>query len=490
MIKLCYNPVMLKKINLIFVAIFLLFSVVFYFSLRHYYAKESMQRIEQALLFDEAIRDYVATHQKTAIDTLKKQGILPHNYFDPTFLSSTFITNHINTKYKELLEHSLHNTNHNIAIKILSDNPLNLKNKTDAREKKILQLFRERKNKEYREEISVNGVKMMLFAEPIDPNDKSCLQCHGDPKDAPKQMRDIYGTTHGFGEKADHIRGMIAIYNPVDEDRANMMQFFYLVELLALFATLGILFTVHYYTNILRSKDLFIAKQTKFAAMGEMISMIAHQWRQPLTGMGMTIENLKLDIELGDVDEKRWEGELETLSEQIHYLSGTIDNFKNFFRPNQKVQTFDVAKFMDESLMLIASTFKSHGINIIKNYTEGLSVTTHKNDLTQIVLNIVKNAKDAYVLNDIKTSRDIEIATYSESDSVIISIKDYAGGIPDEIIEKIFDPYFSTKDEKNGTGLGLYMSKMIIEEHLHGSLDVMVKDNTTTFIIKIINIQE
>lgn len=155
------------------------------------------------------------------------------------------------------------------------------------------------------------------------------MQCHGDPSKAPKDMIKIYGDKNGFNEKLGEIRAIDAIYSPIDSDN-EMIKFFILIEAMMLVVFFGIYFTVKYFVLQLSDKDKFIAKQSKFAAMGEMISMIAHQWRQPLTGMSMTTNNMLLDIELQDIDEKRFQDNLETINKQIAYLSETIDDFKNF----------------------------------------------------------------------------------------------------------------------------------------------------------------
>jgi C4-dicarboxylate-specific signal transduction histidine kinase len=219
--------------------------------------------------------------------------------------------------------------------------------------------------------------------------------------------------------------------------------------------------------------------------MGEMIGMIAHQWRQPLTGMGMSINNLLLDIELQDVDEKRSQESLELINKQIAYLSTTIDDFKNFFKPGIEAETVNVAKLVRESCMIIDSSIKSSSVEIKLNISDDLTILTKKNDVTQIILNLVKNSMDAYEENKIE-NKIIEISAVDKPKRVEIIIKDYAGGIPKEIIDKIFDPYFSTKGKKNGTGLGLYMSKMIAEDHLCGYLDVETKGSSTTFKIELI----
>lgn len=470
--------------------IFILFSVVFYFALERYYEKVSLQRIEQALIFDEATRNYIDTIQKPTINTLKNNGLLPHDFFDPKLQSTTYITNHINATSQKLLKQSLHNTHQNVLLKIVSDNPTNLHNKTNSFEQQVLQKFRNTHLKEYIQEVQLsNRASATFYAKPLQPNTKACLQCHGKPEDAPLQMQKMYGTTHGYNENVGHIRAMIAVYNPIEADKKTMMHFYYTIVIITFFISISIIFIIRYYTKIVHEKDAFITKQTKFAAMGEMISMIAHQWRQPLTGMGMAVENLKLDVELEDCNPERFSQTLETISQQILYLSTTIDDFRNFFKPNQQVQTFHLVKFLDETLLLIDSTLKKDGVEVIQKCPQNLTLTTHKNDLTQIVLNIVKNARDAYVLGNSQAKRQVFITVKEIQDGIVISIKDNAGGIKKEIQEKIFDPYFSTKDEKNGTGLGLYMSKLIIESHLDGSLELHSKDGSSEFILTLHNLK-
>ena len=233
----------------------------------------------------------------------------------------------------------------------------------------------------------------------------------------------------------------------------------------------------------IREKEEIMIAQSRHAAMGEMISMIAHQWRQPLGIIAMGANNIILDVKLDSItDEALLEVAQEILIE-TDYLSKTIDDFRNFFKPNKDVEKVDIKDIFDEVYKIIGKSFESNSISIIKSFNTNKKIETYSRELIQVFLNILKNAKEALVENT-KENRKIEISVYELDDSIKISIKDNAGGIDKSIEDKIFNPYFSTKDEKNGTGLGLYMSKTIIEKHLKGS--IKLQNHLTGVIFEIV----
>lgn len=475
---------LLKKIKIIFILFFILGTVIFYFTLKEFHQEKANQLIEENVLMFDSMQEFIANYQKPAVYKLMNDKNLSQDYFDPTLLSSTYIISHIYEVFKENYAKKHSDSRKNIELRFPSNNPTNPINQATPFEAEVLKKFNNSDIKSYKEIVTHNGKETLFFALPVARNNELCLQCHGDPSKAPKDMIKIYGDKNGFNEKLGEIRAIDAIYSPIDSDN-EMIKFFILIEAMMLVVFFGIYFTVKYFVLQLSDKDKFIAKQSKFAAMGEMISMIAHQWRQPLTGMSMTTNNMLLDIELQDIDEKRFQDNLETINKQIAYLSETIDDFKNFFKPNMKMEEVGVAYLVKDTCMIIDSTLKSNGVEIKNSIDENIKLFTQKNDVKQIILNLVKNSMDAYVEKKIE-NRVIEISAVDKPKRVEIVVKDYAGGIPKEIIEKIFDPYFSTKDKKNGTGLGLYMSKMIVEEHLCGYLDVKVEGVSTIFTISLI----
>jgi len=212
-----------------------------------------------------------------------------------------------------------------------------------------------------------------------------------------------------------------------------------------------------------------------------MISMIAHQWRQPLSAISTVVAGLKLKEALGKYDLNTQEGQqahkenlqnsLNKIEEYVRFLTVTIDDFRNFFKPDKKKEEVTPIDMVNKTLNIVKKAFEVNKISLhVENKSEGI-VNTYSHEVMQVILNMLKNSED--VFKDKKqTDGYVKIRVYDQDDKVKIEIEDNAGGIPKEIFDKIFEPYFSTKKEKNGSGLGLYMSKTIIEEHCKGKIDV------------------
>ena len=229
--------------------------------------------------------------------------------------------------------------------------------------------------------------------------------------------------------------------------------------------------TEHKAVEELRAKDKIMFRQSRMAQMGEMISMIAHQWRQPLNAITLTTAALALNAENERWDKRFFQSRLERISNYAHHLSSTIEDFRNFFKSEKKKEETTFADIIERTLTLVQSAVESKNITIRTEFHCKHTVSTYPNELLQVAMNLIKNAEDALVENN-TTDPTITIKCYSESDKSVLEIADNAGGIDPSIIDNIFDPYFTTKEEHNGTGLGLYMSKMIIEEHCKGILSV------------------
>ena len=241
-----------------------------------------------------------------------------------------------------------------------------------------------------------------------------------------------------------------------------------------------------------RTKDQQLVQQSRMAQMGEMISMIAHQWRQPLGAIAASSIDLKMQIAFGnfDLDKKEeqaacssyFDEQLTHIEEYVQSLTTTIDDFRNFYKPNKDRKIININDPIKKSLSIIEASAKAHGIEITLALESQKEYALFDSELMQVFLNIIKNAQDNFVEKEIADAR-IMIETKDTDNGVLVEICDNGGGIPEDIKAKIFDPYFSTKDEKNGTGLGLYMSKTIIEEHHDGELGVKNSDKGVCFTI-------
>jgi len=231
-------------------------------------------------------------------------------------------------------------------------------------------------------------------------------------------------------------------------------------------------------------KDKLLTVQSKQAVMGEMISMIAHQWRQPLSTITLEIANLQFKKLLGqDICNEDIDIALSDISDTIIYLSETIDDFKTYFHPDKEVVEIEIHELLQKAVNFTLPRVKDSDVEIKIDKKNDIIVYTYINELIQVILNILNNAVDAH--NENKVNNPVVNLSVKEIDnSILINITDNAGGIEDENLPKLFEPYFSTKG-KNGTGLGLYMSQMIIQKQFRGDISVETSSTGSTFIIKI-----
>ena len=219
-----------------------------------------------------------------------------------------------------------------------------------------------------------------------------------------------------------------------------------------------------------RKKDSMIAQQSKMAAMGEMIENIAHQWRQPLSTISTISSAIKLQYEYSDMDKNEVIKSMETIFNTTQYLSETIDDFRNFLNSKNDMEDFALKNVFEKVFALVELQLHSKNIEIIKNIDDS-TIFGSKNEFMQVIINIINNSKDEFEKSSSK-HKYIFIDVKKSKNKVLVKIKDNAGGIKTQDIDKIFEPYFTTKDELKGTGIGLYMSKQIIEKHMDGKIDV------------------
>ncbi len=231
-----------------------------------------------------------------------------------------------------------------------------------------------------------------------------------------------------------------------------------------------------------QQNEQMLIQQSRQAAMGEMIGNIAHQWRQPLNALGLVLQNIHFTYQMDDLTDEFMEQSVEKGKNLTSNMSKTIDDFRDFFKPNKLKENFNVCQTIENTIDLIEASYKNSNIELQVDLDENIELQGYPSEFSQVVLNIISNAKDALIEHR-ADDRVIKIVSFSKDGQAIITIEDNAGGIPEDIINKIFDPYFSTKEEGKGTGIGLYMSKTIVETNMGGKLSVENADNGAVFTV-------
>ncbi len=278
----------------------------------------------------------------------------------------------------------------------------------------------------------------------------------------------------------------IGLFNDNYEAFSTLFILFYLA--------LVLLFYQQKVTNIMdkeklremMQKDKQILEQAKLAQMGEMLGNIAHQWRQPLSAISTVASGLKINYEYNILDTKEIPKQMDLIVENTKHLSKTIDIFRDFIKEEKALKDIKIQEKLDECINIISATISSHHIKLINeiDYDNPVTLKMISGELSQVVINLINNSKDAIVQNKINNGW-IKITQKTEKNYLIIIVEDNGGGISKDIMTKIFDPYFTTKHQYQGTGLGLYMSKTMIEKHLNGKLEVKNGKNGAIFTIKL-----
>jgi signal transduction histidine kinase len=243
-----------------------------------------------------------------------------------------------------------------------------------------------------------------------------------------------------------------------------------------------------------KEKDALLFEQSKQAQMGEMIAMIAHQWRQPLSAISSTAIAVETKIKLGTFDlddpsqreayESMIVDELEKIAMYTQHLSQTIDDFRNFFRPQKNASLTSTTQLVQRSISLLQGLLNNKGVDVELELCEERELHTHVNELIQVLVNIIKNSVDNFEVTATDAPH-LLVTTSEEHGQCSIKICDNGGGIAVDAMERIFEPYFSTKSDKNGTGLGLYMSRIIVEDHCQGTLRAYNSQEGACFVVTV-----
>ncbi|WP_309496781.1 HAMP domain-containing sensor histidine kinase [Sulfurovum sp.] len=225
-----------------------------------------------------------------------------------------------------------------------------------------------------------------------------------------------------------------------------------------------------------RKKDAVMFQHARLAQMGEMINNIAHQWRQPLSMVSAIAQNIHFKYQFGKLDDNFMNDNIDEIKKILHQMSQTITDFQNFFHPNKEKEEFFIENSIDHTIDLLNHSMEKQDIEFIRlERNDLMHIMGYPNEFSQTFLNLFSNAKDALLANDLYEKRCIYIKTASLDETFQVSICDNAGGIPEEILDKVFNPYFTTKEQGKGTGIGLYMCKQIIEKNMAGSITVQNK---------------
>lgn len=224
--------------------------------------------------------------------------------------------------------------------------------------------------------------------------------------------------------------------------------------------------------------------QARQAAMGEMISMIAHQWKQPLTSIAAVSSNLKIQQMLGTPSKESINKQSDMILEQIEYLSQTITDFRDFFKQDKVIKQIEAQDAIDDALRIIGKLLLNSEIDLRTSYLSKEPFFTYPKELQHVFINLIKNAADI-LIEKVEKNRWIMVSTRDKDDTIVFEVSDNGGGIEDKIIERIFEPYFTTKGEQDGTGLGLYMTQTIIENHLKGSIGCKNGAEGAVFTVKL-----
>jgi PAS domain S-box-containing protein len=231
----------------------------------------------------------------------------------------------------------------------------------------------------------------------------------------------------------------------------------------------------------IKTQEEMILVQSRHAAMGEMISMIAHQWRQPLSIVGMLTNLCLLHLKSDSLDKESMEEELQTINGQVQHMSKTIEDFKNFFQESNSIEEIYLYQILMKTENILGAVLQRSHIQLTLNCDESIHLYTYGRELIQVIINIVSNAKDA--LEKISDEKNIVINVVEQNEQINISIFNNGFPIEESIKQKIFEPYFTTKADLGGTGLGLYMVKTILDKHLHGTINLYNHNDGVEFII-------
>jgi signal transduction histidine kinase len=268
----------------------------------------------------------------------------------------------------------------------------------------------------------------------------------------------------------------MTIYKDSDYIQQVKYNYYKMIFILISFLTFFIIYLKYRYKQMQEkiNSEYIFSQQTKMAALGEMIENIAHQWRQPLSVISILASGLKLKKKCDILDDKEFFDNLDGIVNNTVYLSNTIEDFRNYFNETQEKKNFNLKNTIEQCVLMFKDDLTSKNITIIENI-ENIDIFSYETELKQVLINILKNTKD-FMNNGF-----VLINAHEKNNKITIEIQDTAGGIPENIIKRIFEPYFTTKHKSVGIGLGLYTSYEIVNNRLKGDIFVLNKEFNYNF---------
>jgi signal transduction histidine kinase len=436
----------------------------------------------------------------------KTELLSPNPYLEPSYIKSdkneTMVW--INPAFMTRQISDIASQRDGFSLKITSNNLINQNNAPDIYEKKLLDYFESNPDAPYYWERNDDEFKFMGALKV----EKECMKCHQ------KQGYKIGDIRGGISVSFDTTKEFKQL-KEINEDKEYGILFL-------IIASFGTLMTFFIYQSIKRSdekkisdlnhslelkvkelnefnqtlhdkvrveikkqreKENLLIQQSKLAALGEMIGNIAHQWRQPISAVSAIMMNIKWTAISNGVEKEFLDERIEEANEQLNFMSQTIDDFRNFFKPDKEKEYFDLHKEVERAYHLLEAVLQYNNIEMNINTSNKVLTYGYPNEFSQVVFNIISNAKDVLIEREIEDPK-IEIKIYQDNELIYCEISDNGGGIEEKYLGKIFEPYFTTKDI-NGTGIGLYISKQIIHKHMKGALTAENTSEGAKFIIKI-----
>jgi two-component system, NtrC family, C4-dicarboxylate transport sensor histidine kinase DctB len=458
-----------KRMLILFQVIFLLlFSAIFYNLLDAYHQKEASKRIENALYQNEAVSNFNNKFQKKAVKELQKEGILANDFFNIALMSSSHMSRQVHDEYLNIAQ--AHGES-KIRMKYASTNPLNKLNKATLFEEKLIQRMLANKEDRLREVMQVEKKDMFVYGV-LQRNKSKCLQCHGNPEDAPKELRAVYGYSSGFGEKVGDVRALLLLYTPLGFDEDDKNTFFLTVIGFVGGILVLIYITMQYYARELKRKDEFLLQQTQYAMLGNMGRTIMNQWREPLSKMSARVDNMVLDYELDSVQAEDHTKSLNEVSTIIQSFGTSIEKFKTFYDPNETTVCAKPSLIIDEVLQVQRKEFILAGITFTEEYQDNLCMMLQVNKFFMMNMHIIKVFIDLYrEYNFEEKVVNISLMKKKNLHIEFTSKNAFPLDVQSKLIEENTSP--------------LAIAKLFITDQLHGEFDLLCSNTMFRITIKL-----